>query len=46
MHRQGADCRELVRETARALDSNVLQRLFVANQQNNLQLCIEYAVKL
>jgi hypothetical protein len=45
MHRPGADCRELTQETASALDGDVLQRLFVANQQNNLELSIEYAVK-
>jgi hypothetical protein len=36
---------ELMRETADSLDNIALKMLFVSVQQNNLELCIENAVK-
>jgi hypothetical protein len=40
------ECSELSAETAKILDNNVLANLFVSTQQNNLDLCIERAIKL
>lgn len=36
---------ELIRETASSIDDLALKMLFVTVQQNNLEVCIEYAVK-
>jgi hypothetical protein len=36
---------ELMKLTAESLDNLALKMLFVSVQQNNLQLCVEYAVK-
>ncbi|KAE9387337.1 GTP-binding protein [Gymnopus androsaceus JB14] len=45
MNKPEAKCPELTAQTAAVLDGKVLQQLFVSTQQNNLELCIEYAVK-
>lgn len=45
MDKPGAKCPELTAQTASALDDSILQQLFVSTQQNNLELCIEYAVR-
>jgi len=45
MNKPEAKCPELTAQTASVLDNNILQQLFVSTQQNNLELCIEYAVK-
>lgn len=45
MDKAEAKCPELTAQTAAVLDDEVLQQLFVSMQQNNLELCIEYAVK-
>ena len=37
--------KSLIEKTAAALDDLSLKKLFVLVQQNNLELCIEYAVK-
>ena len=37
--------KELIEKTADSLDNDALKRLFVSVQQNNLELCIKYAVK-
>jgi hypothetical protein len=37
--------KELMKETADSLDSLALKMLFVSVQQNNLELCIEYAAE-
>ena len=36
--------RELIKQTAASIDNLALKMLFVTVQQNNLELCIEYAV--
>ena len=41
----GAKCDELIEETAAAMTDDSLKLLFVSVQQNNLGLCIKYAVK-
>ena len=41
----GADCRDLVSITTDALSNVTLEQLFVSTQQNNLQICIQYAIK-
>jgi len=45
MNKLEAKCPELTAQTASVLDDSVLQQLFVTTQQNNLELCMEYAVK-
>jgi len=37
--------KELIKETAGSLDDLALKILFVSVQKNNLELCMEYAVK-
>jgi hypothetical protein len=37
--------KELIEKTADSLDNFALKMLFVSVQQNNLKLCIKYAVK-
>jgi hypothetical protein len=37
--------KELIEKTADSLDNLTLKMLFVSVQQNNLELCIKYAVK-
>ena len=39
-------CSELSEKTMDILDNNVLVNLFVSTQKNNLDLCIEKAIKL
>ena len=46
MNRPGADCSELVKQTAVALDSEVMQQLFVSTQRNSLELCTGCALEL
>jgi len=40
-----SNCNELIAKTANALTDDTLRLLFVSVQQNNVDLCIEYAVK-
>jgi hypothetical protein len=37
--------KELMEKTADSLDNLALRMLFVSVQQNNLELCIKYAIK-
>ena len=36
--------KELIKKTADSLDNLALKILFISVQQNNLELCIQYAV--
>ena len=49
MHEDNGDhqeqVKELMKKTADSLDDLALKILFVSVQQNNLELCMEYAVK-
>ena len=45
MHKPETDCRELTQTAAAVLGDDNIQRLFVSTQQNNLKLCIEFAVE-
>jgi hypothetical protein len=45
MHKPETKCEELSTKTAAALGKNELQKLFVSVQLNNIQLCLEYALK-
>ena len=36
--------RELIKQTAASIDDLALKMLFITVQQNNLEVCIEYAV--
>ena len=44
MYKADANCYELTEQTAIAIDDDTLRLLFVSTQQNNLMLCIKYAV--
>ena len=37
--------KELIQKTAESLDNLALKMLFISVQQNNLELCIRYAIK-
>jgi hypothetical protein len=49
MHEDDGDhqeqVKELIKKTADSLDDLALKILFISVQQNNLELCIKYAVK-
>jgi hypothetical protein len=45
MQKESAECSALINETADAIDDDILKLLFVSVQQNNLDLCIQYAVQ-
>jgi hypothetical protein len=40
-----SDCNELVEKTAATLDNAVLQALLVSTQQNQMELCFQYATR-
>lgn len=40
-----SNCNELIGKTAKALTDDTLRLLFVSVQQNNINLCIEYALE-
>jgi hypothetical protein len=44
MHKETASCADLIEKTAHAIDDKTLKLLFVSVQQNNINVCIEYAV--
>jgi hypothetical protein len=44
MNKPETTCHELTKQTAAVLNDENLQLLFVSTQQNNLELCVEYAV--
>jgi len=37
--------KELIKHTASSIDNLALKKLFVTVQQNNLEVCIQYAVE-
>jgi hypothetical protein len=45
MQVEDSNCYELIEKTANALNSDTLKLLFVSVQQNNIDLCIKYAVR-
>jgi hypothetical protein len=46
MHKGEGDCKELIAQTATALQDNAtLQQMFVRTQRNNLELCTKYALE-
>ncbi|KIM77679.1 hypothetical protein PILCRDRAFT_76386 [Piloderma croceum F 1598] len=45
LNKAETDCRELTETIAAVLGDDNLRRLFVSMQKNNLQLCMEYAIK-
>ena len=45
MHEAGGNCNELIKKTTDALSSKELQQLFLSTQQNNLDICGEYAIR-
>jgi hypothetical protein len=46
MHEGQGDCKELIAQTATALQDNAnLQQMFVTTQRNNLELCMKYALE-
>ena len=45
MQKETTDCSELIEKTANAIDDDALKLLFVSVQQNNIGLCIDFAVK-
>ncbi|KAJ7731516.1 hypothetical protein B0H16DRAFT_1469079 [Mycena metata] len=45
MHKETTNCNELMEKTAKALTNNSLRLLFVSAKQNNIDLCIKYAVE-
>jgi hypothetical protein len=49
LHSQGTDKHQyqvnvLIEKTASSLDDTALKMLFVSVQQNNIKLCIQYAI--
>ena len=45
MYKADANCNELTEQTADVIDDDTLKLLFVSTQQNNLGLCIKYAIQ-
>ena len=45
MQLSGADCKDLISRTTAALSNETLEHLFVSTQKNNIEVCIEYAIK-
>jgi hypothetical protein len=45
MREKASDCKELINETANALNDDVLKLLFVSVQQNNIDTSIRFSVK-
>ncbi|KAJ7199839.1 hypothetical protein GGX14DRAFT_536471 [Mycena pura] len=46
MHEDGgSNCNDLIEKTANALNNDALRLLFVSVQQNNINVCISYAVR-
>ena len=46
MREAASDCSELIAKTANALNDDRLQMLLVSVQQNNMNLCVKYAVRV
>jgi hypothetical protein len=45
MHQEDSDCSELTGCTAKAMKNDILVQLFISTQQNNVNICIEYAIR-
>lgn len=45
MYKADANCKELTERTAAVIDNETLLLLFVSTQQNNLGICMKYAIK-
>ncbi|KAJ6533506.1 hypothetical protein B0H19DRAFT_964886 [Mycena capillaripes] len=45
MRKETSNCMDLIEKTANALTDDTLKLLFVSVQQNNIDLCIQFAVK-
>ena len=45
MDKEENQCSELSERTMDILDNDVLVKLFVSTQKNNLDLCIKYGIK-
>ena len=45
MHKPERNCPELTRETASAIDDKSLHHLFISSQMNNVDLCVECALR-
>jgi hypothetical protein len=45
MREKTSSCKELIEKTADALTDDTLRLLLVSVQQNNIDLCIHYAVR-
>jgi len=45
MHDKDTTCLELINETANAIDDDALKLLFVSVQQNNLDICVRFALR-
>ena len=39
------NCNELIKKTANALNDDTLKLLFVSVQQNNINICVNFAVE-
>ncbi|KIM80056.1 hypothetical protein PILCRDRAFT_9929 [Piloderma croceum F 1598] len=46
MRKEDSNCGELIEKTANALDDDRLKLLFVSVQQNNIDICIQYTLRL
>jgi hypothetical protein len=46
MRKDDSNCGELIERTANVLDDDRLKLLFVLVQQNNIDICIRYALQL
>jgi len=45
MRKDESNCGELIEKTANVLDDDRLKLLFVSVQQNNIDICIHYALR-
>jgi len=45
MRDTASNCAELIEKTASVLNDDTLKLLFVSVQENNIKLCIRYAVR-
>ena len=44
MYKVDVNCKELIEKMTAVIDDDTLKLLFVSTQQNNLGLCIQYAI--
>ena len=45
MRKEDSNCSELIEKTANVLDDDRLKLLFVSVQQNNIDICIQCALR-